>query len=511
MSWFGLFDRLRLHGGPGPQSWPLPGSQLRVTDAGLAALYRDMIESVGEHWRADLFDLAGHHLARTAQAAPGQLHLDARLTGRPQRILFGSDAGCGILAWHAPSATTQLRLPDSLEADPVELPYAVQLGLLSNALPISSIPTLSLWADAADNAATLLRALAPWFTGATRAIIRLPPGEAPALLTTLESLPGRCAAILPCTGAADPDGRGEDPSDVLLCLQALSAQTTSQAAARTAAVSRRLTPDLWNRHDRAWRMARQGGVSVQLPLPDRDVTTGWPPAVIGDLPATPLGPELAALQSNGLRATTGFDYVADISSASLFVRTPAVLIVPQDGPAVLDPGCLPSADDEATPEPDIAARAEAALAAAGWVAHGTFALDRPGPIRRLSRRPAFLLGPTATAGSEYLTAIWPRLEYLLQHSEQRGIPLDSFDVLAPGPAHRLLHDTVASLGIDTANLFTMSRACCFARSSSSRPPAMPASRAAPPPSIGSGGAWRGCDRVRASSRSARRAGLNACF
>ena len=452
MSWFGLFERLRLHSGPGPQSWALPGSQLRVTDAGLAALYRDMIEAVGEHWRADMFDLAGHHLARTAPAAPEQVHLDARLTGRPQRILFGQDAACGIIAWHAPSAATQLRLPDSTETTPVELPYAVQLGLLSHALPIAHIPTLSLWADTADNAATLLHALAPWFTAATRAVIRLPPEEARVLLLQFETRPGRCAAILPCTGAADPDGRGEDPSDVLLCLENLSTQTASQAAARTEAEPRRLTPDLWNVHDRAWRMERQGGVGVQLPLPERDVTTGWPPALIGDLPPAPLGPALAALQSGGLRATTGFDYVAEISSASLLVRAPAVLVLPQDGPAVLDPNGLPVSDDDVTPIADIVSRAETALAAAGWITDNVFAVTRSRPIRRLSSRPGFLLGTTDTTGCDYLTAIWPRLEYLLQQSEQRGIPLDTFDVLAPGPAHRLLRDSVASLGIDTANV-----------------------------------------------------------
>ena len=80
MSWFGLFDHLRLHGmsgagqerhaGLAAQGWSMPGSQLRLTDRGLAALYRGAILAAGKDYRADMFDLAGHYLAHAAPAQP---------------------------------------------------------------------------------------------------------------------------------------------------------------------------------------------------------------------------------------------------------------------------------------------------------------------------------------------------------------------------------------------------------------------------------------------------------
>ncbi len=456
MSWFGLFDRLRLHTGPGSQGWPLPGSQLRVTDAGLASLYRDAIIAAGDPWRADMFDLAGHYLARTAAPASTHVHLDARLTGRPQRILFGADSRCGILAWDAPSATTAIRLPGSTDPAAIVLPHAGLLSLLAQTLPVTAITTVSLWAATAVEAITLLQAIAPWLVRETRAVVRLGPEAARDLLPQLASLPAACVAVIPCSGAADHEGRGEDPSEVLLCLEDLSGQTAEQAHAR-AMQPRRFTRDLWNLHDRAWRTARddaasQGGVVVQMPLPQRDVAAGWPPVVIDPLPPGPLGATLATLQSDGLRATTGFDYVAEVSAVTLFTHGRTVLLVPQDGPALLDPAILPIADDEMHEAADIALAAQGLLSGAGWLQGGALVLTRTTPIRRVNDRQAFLLGATAVPDSEYLTTIWPRLEILLQHCEQRRLSIDDVDILAPSPAHRLLRDSVASLGLDPDRL-----------------------------------------------------------
>jgi hypothetical protein len=456
MSWFGLFDRLRLHSGPGSQGWPLPGSQLRLADDGLASLYRDAIIAAGDPWRADMFDLAGHYLARSAEPAATHVHLDARLTGRRQRILFGEDARCGILAWDAPSATTTIRLPGSTDPAGIVLPHAGLFALLSQTLPVTAITTISLWAASAGEAATLLQAMAPWLIRETRAVVRLTPEAARELLPQLASLPAVCVAVIPCTGAPDHDGRGEDPKELLLCLEDFSAQTAAQAAARTTA-PRSFPRDLWNLHDRDWRMGRetagrQGGVAVQLPLPERGVAAGWPPVVIEPLPDGPLGAALAALTAEGLRAGTGFDYVAELSAATVFAQGPAVLVVPQDGPALLDPAILPVADDETTSLAEIVGVARDALSAAGWIIGNKLVLTRPTPIRRISDRPAFLLGATDVTDGAYLTEIWPRLEYLLQQCEQRRVPLEAFDILAPGPAHRWLRDSVAMLGLDPDHL-----------------------------------------------------------
>ncbi len=460
MSWFGLFDRLRLHPGPGDVSWPLPGSQLRVADAGLASLYREAIVAAGDPWRADMFDLAGHFLARTAAAGAGRAHLDARITGRPQRILFGEDQDRGLIAWHAADDITVLRLPGSPSPAAVALPHANLLGLLQQTLPITALPTVSLWAETALDVVTLLKAIAPWLLRESRAVVRLPPSAARELLAQLADLPAVCAAIVPCTGAADHDGRGEDPTELLLCLEDLSTQTAAEAARRAGSLSREGSSGLWNLQDREWRTARQGGVCIQLPLPGRALSAGWPPAVIEAGPGGPLGAALALLQTQGLRATTGFDYVAEVRAATVLAHGPAVLLVPQDGPAVLDPRLLPGADSDSPADPEETRRVVDELAVAGWTtdtaAPVTLVTRRAGPVRRLSDRPAFLLGATDVPTQDYLTAIWPRLEQLLQLAERGRVAPDDFDILAPGPAHRLLRDSVASLGLDPARVQT----CC---------------------------------------------------
>jgi hypothetical protein len=451
MSWFGLFDRLRLY--PAAPGWPLPGSQLRLEDEGLAALYRDAVIAAGEPWRADMFDLAGHHMARATAQAPGQVHLDARLTGRPQRILFGDDRQCGILSWHAETTTIGLSLP-GVSDGAVTLPHTGLLAALTRALPVSAIVSVSLWAGSAEDAMVMLRAIAPWLVATSRAVVRLPPEAARAMLGSLAQLPASCAAALPCAGAADHEGRGEDPRDVLLCLESLSRQSPAEAEARSAAQSREMRCDLWNIHDAAWRGARRGGVAVQLPLPERGAAAGWPAALVGAPPRGPLGAALAALQSGGMRAGSGFDYVAEVNAAAVVRRGAAVLVVPQDGPALLDPALLPAADDEATPPARVTQAAFTVLQAAGWIRDNALAFSLPGPMRLVSGRTGFLLGATDGDTARFLTGLWPRLEYLLQHAEQRRVPLDSIDILAPAPTHRLLGACVAALGLDPGRIVT---------------------------------------------------------
>jgi hypothetical protein len=454
MGWFGLFDQLRLRTSAGAErdpgaampGWALPGSQLRVTDRGLAALYRGLILAAGQDYRADMFDLAGHHLARSHAAGAGLFHIDARLTGRPQRILFGEDPAHGLIAWHEPSQTAQVRLPGGTAPAGVMLEHTTLASLLSLTLPIQAIASLSAWVDTAAQAIALLHGLEPWLTGATRATLRVTEAVAAELIIALPQLPARCALIVPCTGAADHEGRGEDPTHLLLCLERLSAQTVDDAAGRAAAAPRRILRETWNDRDRAWRTARQGGVAVQLPLPRRELRPSWTVSIVEDVPATPIGVAVAALQTTAYRASCGFDYVAELSGATVLTVADTVFVVPQDGPVLIEPSLLPDADGE-TADPAGAAMLGARVA----LQNGQLAAERARPVDTLSDRPAFLLG-TAASPARYLTEIWPRMEYLFRQCEQDRLTPDAFDVLVPGGADTLVIDSLLALGILRANI-----------------------------------------------------------
>ena len=166
VGWFGLFDLLRFAQTAGPSSgWALPGSRLRLTDRHLAALYHGAVTDIGHGFHADLFDIASHHLARTSSPEGGAFHIDMRMTGRPARLLFGTDHTQAILAWHAASETATVRLAGG---DPgVALPHADLAALLAQSLPIQQIATLSAWVEDFQGIEAVMKQLDPWLTTAT--------------------------------------------------------------------------------------------------------------------------------------------------------------------------------------------------------------------------------------------------------------------------------------------------------------------------------------------------------
>jgi len=472
MGWFELFDRLRLRTslqasadrdlGSALEGWSLPGSQLRITDRGLAALYRGEILDAGRDYRADMFDLAGHNLARSRAPAEGEFHLDARLAGRPQQILFGADHGHGLIAWHLPSHATTFRLPLAQDAQSIHLAPASLASMLIQTLPVQAITSLSAWADSAQQAGDLLRSLAPWLTRDTIAIVRLHAEAAASFLDALQQIPASCVLVVPCTGAADHEGRGEDPTEVLICLEALSTQSSAEAQARAQAAPRSIVRETWNDKDRAWRSAAQDGVFVQQPLPGRNLLAGWTIGIVDDVPATPVGIEIAALQTTAYRAATGFDYVAEIIGAVVVRAGDATVLVPQDGPAVIDPALLPGTDSDAFSLAESAAQTQAFLAVRQLSVQGQFGLARSQPVRSTRDRTAFLLG-TDSHRPRLLTEILPRLEYLFRQCEQDRRSLDDYDVLIPGGADDWLRAALLVLGIAPEHIVTDTDGVLFRR------------------------------------------------
>ncbi len=439
MSWFGLFDRLRLRPPPAAEGWPLPGSQLRLVDRDLSALYRSAILAAGDDWRADMFDIASHHLARARAAADGAFHVEVRLTGRPQGLLFADAAARGLLAWHEASHSAMLRMPGHIGETPLA-PADLDL-LLTETLPIRSIASLAVWAIDAGEVQALLYRLAPWLTRHTHAIVRLPAAAAADAVAALPGWPARCAALLPCTSAADAEGRGEDPSDILLCLEDLSQKTSAETDART------IRRDSWNDKDRGWRSAAQGGVAMQMPLPDRAVTAGWTLGIQDDIPRSPAGVALSLLQTAPYRAVAGFDYVLDINGAVLMDIAGTICAVPQTGPIVVAPASL-RLPDLATAEAKTTAEAMARM---GLLHDGMVTAQRPAPIHTVSDRPAFLLGP-AISRVGFITEIVPMLEYLLQICEQERLAPDQVEVIAPGVDIALAEAALALAGFPAASL-----------------------------------------------------------
>ena len=446
MSWFGLFDRVQLRSGPMATGVPLPGSQLRLADPDIAALYRQAAMDRGPAYRCDLFDIAGHDLARRTAPRAGSYHVDIRATGRPQEILFAGDAGHGIIAWHEGDNRGTLRLAGGGEA--VTLEAMALWPLLEQALTISTIPSLSVWAPDAATAEHLLRRLAPFFTADTTLILRLPPEALTEALAFLNGWPAQCAAILPCTGAADSDGRGEDPKTLLLLIDHLS----SRPARDTAMPLLPVATGVWNCQERDWRLARHGGVAPRMPLPERGLTGGWTINVIGDIPLTPSGVAAAGLQNTAFRATAGFDYVLDIAAATILHHDSALCVLPLDGPAVLAPARLTLCDNH---EPAAAGAQMSAtrdlLAACGWLGGPGIQVTRPHGIARLASRPAFLLtGPCAA--DRYVSEIWPSLEYALQFCEQNRLALSDIDILIPGVDQPLVRESLRLLGFEDSQI-----------------------------------------------------------
>ena len=188
---------------------------------------------------------------------------------------------------------------------------------------------------------------------------------------------------------------------------------------------------------------------MHTPLPDRTLLANWTLNIIEDVPPTPAGVAVAALQTTAYRASCGFDYVAEVSGARLITAGGTLFVVPQDGPVVVDPTRFVAADSEAGP-PQTEAMA-ALLQSCGVLSDGRFAVTRQGPVRSLSARPAFLLG-NAPSAERYLTEILPQLEYLLRHCEQERLAPGDCDIVVPGEATSLLRDGLAVLGIPKASL-----------------------------------------------------------
>jgi hypothetical protein len=452
MSWFGLFDRLRLRAASTIEGWPMPGSRLRLTEANLASFYRSAILAEGAGFTADLFDIAGHELARrwTPSATQHAAHLDIRLAGRAQRILFAGDAGQNILSWFAPGQLCTLRI----DAADLTLQQTDLWPLLEETLGLTHVPTLTLWAEDVATAGHVLTRLAPLLSSNSVALLRLPARMVQEALAACNTWPARCAAVIPCTGAADTDGRGEEPADVILCLESLS---TRIAGAETLVLQPIQRP-IWNAIDRAGRLAGQGGVTVRQPLPERILTSGWTMPVIGDVPLTPAGLAVAGLQATPFRAQAGFDHVIDVQAATVFQDDGLVVVLPQTGPVVIAPALLREADavEPASNKVAIEAAARRVLQARGLLGTLGFAAARGQPIRRFSDRTAFLLTGDWRA-DVYISEIWPTLEYLFQSCETTRTDIGTIDLLLPGvaldsPTGRLMRDSLLILGFDAERI-----------------------------------------------------------
>lgn len=447
MGWFGLFDLLRFRPGAGPhEGRVLPNSFLRLANAHLAAFYDQAASDLGHGFQPDLYDLASHHLARSAPPEPSSFHLDLRLTGRPASLLFGSDSSHAILAWHAPSAAAQVRLGGASAS--VAMSQISLETLLTQTLPIEQIATLSAWVADAAALERLMRGLDAFLSHRTRAVIRLPAAALPATLARLAAWPVRCAAILPCPGAGEAPREEQPPADVLLCFDSVSDLPPDAAISRARSAPRVLRRPVWNDCDRLTRSSPQGGITTIRPAGGPG--PGLSLALLGDAPATTTGSAVAALRASPYRATEGFDYLLDITLASVITVQGTAVVVPETGPVVIDPALCRDADAAAVPGLR-AAESARLLLPPGMLDEGMFSMTRAGPIRRIADRTAFLLGSCATAG-RYVTEIWPTLEALFQLCERERIALSDVDILVPGDRHAFIGPTLALLGIAPAQI-----------------------------------------------------------
>lgn len=447
MGWFGLFDLLRFCTDPStPDGWALPGSQWRLTDRHLAALYHGVITDVGGGFHADLFDIAAHHLARSSAVEPGAFHIDMRMTGRPARMLFGADQTQSMLTWHAPSATAQLRLAGS--EHPAVLPQVDLLALLHRTLPICRIATLSAWVEDFTGIEQAMKLLDPWLTTGSRAVVRLPQTALAAMLARLPAWPARCVAVLPCSDAADDSGGGETLGDVLVCFEDISAQTPEIVTERMLAAARVVRADTWNDKPRARRGSQQGGVSVRLPAPNQvPPAPGLPITLLGDAPANLAGAAFAAMQTRPFQPESGFDYLLDISAATIIAEHGTLFVVPQHGPVVVDPAMLPDAD-AAGIAPDAMARFLLARNVAG---DGGFTARHRAAVTTIATRPTLLLS-ASHAELDHVTQIWPNLQHLFELCDRERLALGDVDVLMAGEANASVIDSLLHSGLSADQL-----------------------------------------------------------
>ena len=435
MGWFGLFDALRFR----PDSseadgWALPASRLRLTERNLAAFYHGAVSAVGGGFRADLYDLAAHHLACSTPAAPGAFHVDLRMIGRAAPLLFSPDAAQAVLSWHEASRTGRLRLAGTRE--PVLLGRANLANLLEQAAPIERIATLSVWIDDAAGFERVMKLLNPWLASDTRAIVRIPGLAFDAFMRRLPAWPVRAAAVVPCSGAAERDGT-EALDDLLVCFDTVSPQPESMAVARSRAALRPVRASTWNDQNRAWRSGRQGDVS---PIPAQGATPAAGPGVmlVGELPARPAAAAFAAMVASPYCASTGFDSLLDIHAARVVAAGGVLFAVPHEGPVVIDPAALPV--DATTAD---VARLLASCGVAGEA--GMFLPHCP-PVQSISERPALLLGGPRSALA-YVGEAWPNLEHLFQLCEREQLDPGDIDVLIPGVDQPWILDSLRLVGI----------------------------------------------------------------
>ena len=430
MGWFGLFDLLRFPQDAGPAAgWAMPGSRLRLIDRHLAALYHGAVTDIGHGFHADTFDIASHHLARSSAPESGAFHVDMRMTGRPASMLFGSDHTQAILAWHAASATATVRLAG---ADPVvALPHADLAALLEQSLPIQQIATLSAWVEDFQGIEAAMKQLDPWLTTSTRAIIRMPQTALEAMLGRLPAWPARCVAVVPCSTAAEGAAGIEAVSDVIVCFQDVSQRSPMAVVDAARGRVRRLRAETWNDKSRAQRSVAQGGLEVRLPADRAKPGSGLPITLLGDAPATLAGASFAAMQARPFQATTGFDYLLDISAATISRRNGTLFVVPQRGPVVIDPQALPEADASGlSPE-----SMRDFLASCGAGDDGWFVEQAKAPVGALAARPTFLMTPNA-GPLDHMMASWPNLQLVFELCDLERLAVSEIDVLVPArPGH----------------------------------------------------------------------------
>ena len=435
MGWFGLFDALRFRpDGSDADGWALPASRLRLTERNLAAFYHGAISAIGGGFRADLYDLAAHHLACSTQSAPGAFHVDVRMIGRMAPLLFSPDAAQAVLSWHEFSHTGRLRLAGTTE--PVVLAQANLANLLEHTAPIERIATLSAWVDDAAAFERVMKQLNPWLTSDTRAIVRMPAPAFDAFVRRMPAWPVRAAAVLPCSGAAERAGV-EPLADLLVCFDSVSPQPESVAIARSRAALRPVQASTWNDQDRTRRDRPQGDVR---PIPPQGAAPAAGPGVIlvGELPARPTAAAFAAMVASPYRAAPGFDALLDIHAARVIMAGGTQFVVPHDGPAVIDPAALPV---DATPS-DVARL----LASCGVAGETGLCVAHCPPVRSISERPAFLLGGPRAALA-YVGETWPNLEHLFQLCERESLDPGDIDVLIPGVEQPWILDSLRLAGI----------------------------------------------------------------
>lgn len=435
MGWFGLFDALRFR----PDSseadgWAMPASQLRLTERNLAAFYHGAVSAIGGGFRADLYDLAAHHLACSAPAAPGAFHVDLRMIGRKAPLLLSPDAAQSVLSWHELSRTGRLRLGGTTE--PIVLARANLANLLEQAAPIERIASLSAWVDDASAFERAMKQLNPWLTSGTRAIVRVPAPAFDAFMRRLPAWPVRVAAVLPCSGVAERGGV-EPLADLLVCFDSVSPQPEVTAIARSRSAPRPVQASIWNELDRGQRGMSLGDV---CPIPPQGATPAAGPGVIlvGELPARPTAAAFSAMVASPYRVATGFDSLLDIHAARVIAAGGTLFVVPHDGPAVIDPAALP-----VDPTPSDVARLLVACGVAGE--HG-LAVPHCPPLRSISERPAFLLGGPRPALA-YVGETWPNLEHLFQLCERESLDPGEIDVLIPGVEQPWILESLHLAGI----------------------------------------------------------------